>query len=357
MLQKVYVLGAGSMGCLLSHEISQAFPKQIQPVLLFRNQQRLNQFRNEGSKIKVVRRKDANVVGSEVQLESDRQPPSKDGKKLPIDNLILSTKTHNTIMALDPYVLHLNSNSNILILQNGMGMAQRLTEQFWPVLKDRPRIFQAVSTHGAYKSAPNVIQYAAPGKLSIAYIPSRDEPALTEKIELPEAFKFIVLTESLNAKYMDYEELLLIQMEKLVANACVNPMTAILDCFNGQLLHGTNVIPIFKRIIKEAIDVFETEYPELKRIPLASTVLNRDRLLDSVLAILKSTAQNSSSMREDVRHLAPTEIDWINGYIVYLGKTHRIPTPTNTMMLDLVKSKSSIDIAVEKSAAESVTFT
>ena len=125
------------MGCLLSHEISQAFPKQIQPVLLFRNQQRLNQFRNEGSKIKVVRRKDANVVGSEVQLESDRQPPNPVSythldvykrQKLPIDNLILSTKTHNTIMALDPYVLHLNSNSNILILQNGMGMAQRLTE-------------------------------------------------------------------------------------------------------------------------------------------------------------------------------------------------------------------------------------
>ncbi|KAK6456020.1 2-dehydropantoate 2-reductase [Scheffersomyces xylosifermentans] len=351
-MQKEYILGAGSMGCLLAHELSQAFPKQVQPILLFRNQSRLNQFRADGSQVRVIRRKDSNVSTTTSILDSDRQPPFKDGKKQTIENLIVSTKTHSTIKAIDPYIDHLTANSSILILQNGMGMAQRLTERFWPTLKDRPKIFQAISSHGAYKSAPSDIHFVAPGKLSISYIPKPDEDS--PDVECPEAFKYILETESLNASYLKYEDFLLIQMEKLVVNACINPLSAILDCFNGQLLYGTNMVPIYKRVIREAVDVFEAEFKELKKIPQANAVLGKERLLETVLTMNKATAQNSSSMREDVKHLAQTEVDWINGYIVDLGTKHGISTPTNIMLVDLVKSKLSIDQSIEQEAAKLV---
>lgn len=350
MATKVFVLGAGSMGGLLAHELYRAFPEQILPTLLMRNRTRLNHYNEDGAEITVVRDQGGNINSHKLALPAAiKQNIIGDDKEI-IENLVVSTKLYQTEAALEPYIPHLSSKSNILLLQNGMGMASHLIDRYWPDFHERPSIFQAISTHGAYKPSPSVIHHVGHGALSISYIPKLvDLPS--KKVEIPEFINLILQTESLNASYLEYNQFILIQMEKLVVNSCINPLTAILDCFNGDLLYGAKVIPIMKRIIKEAIDVFFAEYRILAEIPEAKTFLNEERLLQSVLSICKLTAQNSSSMREDVKHLNPTEIDWINGYLVKMGKKHRIATPFNKMMMNMVKNKLSIEKAVDNNSA------
>lgn len=350
-LSKTYILGAGSMGCLLAHELSLASPQKIMPTLLFRNKDRLDNFRAANSTISVVKSQGANIQIQKSKLLGERTPPVVEGSNVIIENLVISTKTHQTESALEPYIPHLNPQSNILILQNGMGMASHLSDRFWPTGFDRPNMFQAISTHGAYKTTPTTIHHASPGKLALAYIPRSIDPA-GHKQEIPELVESILSTESLNASYSDYEPFLLMQMEKLIINACINPLSALMDCLNGDLLHGTKIVRIMNRVIREVTECYWAEFKELHTLPEAASFLNVDRLLNSVLAVCKSTSQNSSSMREDVKHLNTTEIDWINGYIVDLGVKHKIPTPTTAMLRAMVKNKLSISRAVEANAAK-----
>lgn len=350
---KVYILGAGSMGSLVAHEMTTKYPNALQMILLFKTQKRLNNFVNNNSELAIVKPRGQNIITSTSQLAAGRFPPTMKGEKpAPINNLIISTKTYQTKAALEPYIPNLNSNSNILILQNGMGMAQHLTETFWPNETNRPNILQAISTHGAYKTSPNVIHHVGQGKLTISQIPRKldiQKPEMKEN-ELPEFIKLLLQVEELNANYLPYKSFLLVQMEKLIVNACINPLTAVLDCLNGDLLYGTKIVPIMKRVINEAVQVFKAEYKILKNIPEANSFLNDDRLLNTVFEICKTTSQNSSSMREDMRNLNNTEIDWINGYIVGLGYQHKIPTPTNKMISSMVKNKLSIDRSLESTA-------
>ncbi|KAK6199967.1 ketopantoate reductase PanE/ApbA C terminal-domain-containing protein [Scheffersomyces amazonensis] len=350
---QIFVLGAGSMGCLVAHELKQAFGKQVNPILLFKTQKVLDLYNNEGSEITIIKSQNSNILTSKSRINGACKPPIIDNKQEIINNLILSTKTFQSFSALENYIPHLTKDSNILILQNGMGMVPLLTERFWPAEWNRPNIFQAISTHGAYKSSLNVVHHAAPGKLTISYIPrSNEDIEIPNKI--PQFIDDIINTPNLNASYENYNSFLLIQMEKLIVNATINPITALLDCFNGDLLHAERISSLSTRIIKEATDCLFAEYKILQSIPEAESYLSHSRLLNTVLSMCNTTAKNSSSMREDVRHLNNTEIDYINGYIVKLGIKHNISAMTNKTIVDLVKNKLSIDRAIEKNATKFV---
>ena len=334
------------MGSLLAHNIRK-HTTDIPITLLMSNTNRVKAFEKENNTIKVIQHRNLNIDVLESQFDANYRPPfDSHGMPIPIENLVISTKAYQTTTALKPYLPHLSHKSNILILQNGMGMAEKLCENYWPLQHDRPNIFQAVSTHGAYRTSPYVVHHSSPGKLLVARIPCKEH----EEKEYPDFIKTIIETPGANAIALPYNDHLLVQMQKLVGNACINPLTAVLDCLNGDLLYGDSVIGILQSIIKETREVFFAEYPQLKQIAAARAVLDNEKLLESVLELCKATKNNSSSMREDVRNLNTTEISAINGYIVELGRKHKIATPTNKMLMGMVRTKLSINKGVEKDA-------
>ena len=345
-VQKVYVLGAGAMGSLVANEMATLHGSLVDMILLLKTKRRLDEFRNANSRILVSRRSGLESISSISEINADYRSPTKaSGQPMYIQNLILSTKTHNTVPALQKYVPNLDSKSNILILQNGMGMKEKLVETFWPDEQYRPNMFQAISTHGAYKSSPNEIHHVGMGRISIARIPRllRPEVDTSEADSTPQFIRMLLACETLRAEYVLYDSLLLRQIEKLIVNACINPLTALFDCPNGDLFYGVKTVPLMKKIINEAVRVFKGEFDVFDKVPEANSQLNSHQLLDTVLAICELTAQNSSSMREDVRNLNTTEIDWINGYIDSLGYKHGIPTPVNKLFVSMIKNKLSIE--------------
>lgn len=54
--------------------------------------------------------------------------------------------------------------------------------------------------------------------------------------------------------------------------------------------------------------------------------------------VCQATANNRSSMLQDVLAKRQTEIDAINGQIVRLGITLQVATPINALLTDLIKA-------------------
>lgn len=331
----IHILGLGAIGGLVGHELVQAH----HPVTyLLRNAKRLENFKSGKLVLNRVQNSQAKTSVSSVNCTT--QETIQGG----IKNLVVATKAYHTAEALAPYVKHLSNDSNILFIHNGMGVIEECMDKNWHNLQDRPNIYKAIVTHGAYKTSPNVVNHVGLGKMVIAGMGTEEQPEFIKNItEIP----------NLNAKFVSYNQFLMEEIDKLVVNACINPMTALMDCLNGDLLKGGRVLDIFDSIIWEAVAVIKKEYlVVLRAIPEASTLLDRKRLLSVVLDVINVTKLNSSSMREDIHSLNKTEIDYINGYVVRLGRKHGVNAHTNRMMSNMVKTKHSIEKGLEREAAE-----
>ncbi|EGW31139.1 uncharacterized protein SPAPADRAFT_63055 [Spathaspora passalidarum NRRL Y-27907] len=345
----VHILGAGAMGSLLAHDLKQQFPQDFHPTLLVKPGKSLD---SNTQTIKLARQIGPNWTTDSVTVDALKPSDflssvTKYEKSGHIDNLIISTKAHQTASALLPFIPYISEKSNILIVQNGMGIPSLLKEKFWA--RNCPNIYEVVATHGAYIDDDGVVRHAAPGKLTIAKFPGEN------KQDTPAIVQMLLDTPTLNATLVDYEQFLVIQCEKLVVNCCINPLSALFDCFNGELLYGGDQLSsMYKRIINEAITVLYLEYPMLNQITEASIYLNPERLFTHVVSTTEATAKNSSSMRQDVRMLRLTEVDNMNGYISYLGKKHKSGTLGNAMICDLVKMKLAINKGVNQATTDSL---
>jgi 2-dehydropantoate 2-reductase len=57
-----------------------------------------------------------------------------------------------------------------------------------------------------------------------------------------------------------------------------------------------------------------------------------------VARVIAGTADNRSSMLQDVEHGQPTEIDFITGYLLTVATQHGIDAPHNSALLERVKN-------------------
>jgi 2-dehydropantoate 2-reductase len=72
-----------------------------------------------------------------------------------------------------------------------------------------------------------------------------------------------------------------------------------------------------------------------------SAALNRDHWLEDlhehVINVAKATANNRSSMLQDIEAGRETEIDAISGYLCQLAEEHNIKMPLNQQLLQDIK--------------------
>lgn len=64
-----------------------------------------------------------------------------------------------------------------------------------------------------------------------------------------------------------------------------------------------------------------------------------ESLLSYVNDVIQNTADNISSLLQDLRSQRHTEIDYITGYLLRRARSHGMSLPENTQLYDLIKRK------------------
>jgi 2-dehydropantoate 2-reductase len=117
------------------------------------------------------------------------------------------------------------------------------------------------------------------------------------------------------------------QWLKLAINCVINPLTAIDNIENGQLLQQKYSI-IIDKLLAEIISVANKE----------DIIFSFDDLKNQVLDVAEKTAKNCSSMRSDILKKRKTEIDYINGYIANTAKKIGISVPEHEKLIQQVRA-------------------
>ena len=115
---------------------------------------------------------------------------------------------------------------------------------------------------------------------------------------------------------------------KLALNSAVNPVTALGRCTNGTLLQEPGLFEIARQAAQEAARVG-------RKLGVIDSDFDPE---ESLRAILKETAGNLSSMREDLSRGRRTEIEEITGAIVRLAESAGEEAPVQGALLTLVRA-------------------
>lgn len=204
--------------------------------------------------------------------------------------------------------LKANARSSVLFLQNGYGHIKLLSEI------SAPDVFVGSVEHGAVRANDYTVHHNGIGVTRTAVF--RGDANLLQEISLMVPADFPVLLES------DYKEMLI---KKLVVNAVINPLTAVLKVRNGELITNSFYFEIFKQMFEECALVLGLEH--------------REEYLQNLMSVCEKTANNHSSMYKDVENGRQTEIDAILGYLLELSISKNIKAPLIHNYFHCIKGK------------------
>jgi 2-dehydropantoate 2-reductase len=122
---------------------------------------------------------------------------------------------------------------------------------------------------------------------------------------------------------------------KLLINCCSNPLSGLLHCRNGGLPGNPYAEEIWRHIIAECKAVFGDQLPG-----------NEQELFERVSHVVELNSQNYNSMLQDVMRRGPTEIEYLNGFVVPQGAAAGVATPYNEMLAQLMRARTAVPHAL-----------
>ncbi len=231
------------------------------------------------------------------------------------DAIIFCLKAFHLAEEIENTCQYLRKKTPLLLCHNGIIDHTHLSSY---VVKNHP-ILTMLITHGSKREKPFSIIHTGLGKTDIGL----SIGAITHSQQQNIIKTFSAALETVNWQ----ENIKKKQWLKLAVNCVINPITALNNIDNGEVI-SRDFASVITAIIDEVVAIAETE----------KVFLNSNYLLSSVSEISRLTAKNCSSMRSDIIANRKTEIDSINGIIHQLGEERGIATPVNTRMWQQVKA-------------------
>jgi 2-dehydropantoate 2-reductase len=287
----VVVLGAGAIGTFYGARLSAA-----NDVTLVARAEHVERIRSQGVR----------VTGLEDAIY--RVNASTELRAIGRDTVILlTTKVTDSEQAVRPIADLVAADTTIVCLQNGLRSEEIVTA----IVGGRCLVVRGITHFGATFSGPGVVALKADGHTLLA--PSARSGSIAD-----------VLTACrLDGRVSDRmkDEI----WRKLIFNCVVNPLTAMTRMEVGWIA-DERLNPLKLAIIDECVQVARKD----------GVVFDLD-----FVQIVNDTfrpSRNHSSMHQDLVRGKRTEIDYLNGAVVALGKRYGIDCPVNESLVAMIKA-------------------
>jgi 2-dehydropantoate 2-reductase len=296
-MKNILIVGTGALATLFAARLSQA---GNQVAMLGTWKAGLDALRKDGARVV-----DADGIEHQFEVQATDNPRDCGG----IKHALVLVKAWQTERVAEQLKECLAGDGLALTLQNGLGNREILAQSL-----GLRRVALGTTTTGATLLGPGWVRAGGEGIISIERHPTL---GLVE-----EALK----SANFNVQVVDDAQSLI--WGKLVINAAINPLTALLRIPNGKLLESPSAREMMGALARETAQVANAEKIHL---PFSDPVAAAEE-------VARKTAANHSSMLQDVLRGAPTEIDAICGAVVKTAQKHNIDTPVNWTCWKLVKA-------------------
>ncbi|NLQ18914.1 2-dehydropantoate 2-reductase [Marinomonas sp. M1K-6] len=206
------------------------------------------------------------------------------------DKVLICTKSFDLKNAFAQVAANITPEADVACLCNGIGAQEALQS----ILLDTQTLWAGTTSEGVLKVEVNHIKHTGLGD---SYF-GEWRPSTPAKVFPIESMTVINIRQRM--------------IEKLAVNAVINPITAIFNIHNGDILNE-EFKPLINATLSELASVFT--HPQFSYAP-ESQHLTSDNLKNRVNTIAQLTRLNRSSMHEDIRLQRQTENSFISGFLL-----------------------------------------
>ncbi|MEZ9656160.1 2-dehydropantoate 2-reductase [Vibrio splendidus] len=229
------------------------------------------------------------------------------------DLVIFTVKAWQVEEATTPLLQHLDPDTILMFMHNGMGAVDSVATQ----INDHP-VLLATTTQAAFKPNRNNVSHTGIGQTQLGAFNLQGQQC---------TFLVDVLEHALPAVSWN-PEITTALWAKLAINCAINPLTGLEQIKNGELAEQ-RFGDILNSIVQELTQVMQAE----------EIACSYDELEASVKHVIQATAQNNSSMKQDMFYQRKTEIDFITGHLIKTALKHQIEVPVNQKLFTQVKER------------------
>jgi 2-dehydropantoate 2-reductase len=290
---KINIIGGGAIGLLLSYFLCK---NGHEPIICTRTKKQADHINQNGL----------------VYMDKFENKTILKVKAIPFNEISpdiqssIVTVTQNAIHTLDCLFEDRFKHHSLLFLQNGISHLHMLEKM------PQKQISVGVVEHGAMRESLSAVHHTGMGRIKISAYKGND---VSDWETVLSARDFPIEIEA------DWEGML---FKKLIMNASINPVTAILRIQNGLLLENPYALNMMDRLFSEAISALSLESEKAK-------------LWKELLIICRNTSLNRSSMLKSIESGNQTEIDAITGEIIKRAETYNIEVPYSMFAYNAVK--------------------
>ncbi|WP_139684100.1 2-dehydropantoate 2-reductase [Vibrio tasmaniensis] len=229
------------------------------------------------------------------------------------DLVIFTVKAWQVEEATTALLQHIDPDTVLMFMHNGMGAVDQIAAQI-----DAHPVILATTTQAAFKPNRNNVSHTGIGQTQLGAFNLKGQQCTFLVDVLEHAFPTVSWNPEIKTALWT----------KLAINCAINPLTGLEQIKNGELA-DKRFEDILSSIIKELTQVMQAE----------GIACSSDELEASVKQVIQATAQNNSSMKQDMFFQRKTEIDFITGHLIKTALKHQIKVPANQKLFTQVKER------------------
>ncbi|WP_340680915.1 2-dehydropantoate 2-reductase [Paraglaciecola sp.] len=227
--------------------------------------------------------------------------------------IILPLKAYQIAEFIEQNQTQIQPWQTLVLLHNGMGTIET-TLNLMPDIN----LIAATTSYGAFKPDADTLHIKGQGESHYGWVKKQADG---QHVAIEQLLSTLLPPSTWHA------DIRLALWLKLAINAAINPLSALYQVNNGELSaerFQTQIIGISNEISQVMAKLGFMQEPTA--------------LLRKVNKVIEDTANNFSSMNRDVVAKRPTEIDFINGYIIKQAQQYGIPCPLNLNLYNEIKA-------------------
>lgn len=288
-MRKILIFGSGSVGTFLG-------------VKLFAS----------GNDVQLLGKRKVSKIGDFIEINGEKMKlPSKIeslSDESFYDVVFCATKLYDTQNAIQELKNHRIKFENIVFVQNGL-----VDEDFYGEWKNH-KGFCTISIFEGFRLEGDKLT-AHKSKLGWQV---ENSSAGMEIVELLNEAGITATSSS---------ELSEMRAEKMILVTATSPLSALYKKPMGELMNDEVTKNLVDKLILESYQVLKDDY----------SLSDLEEIRENVYETIRMNEQHYSSMYQDVMSGRKTEIDFLNGRIIEIGKKKGIETPINEMIFEKIK--------------------
>lgn len=296
----VLIVGPGAMGCLHAAMFAEA---GIKTGLLDHRPERAARIDEQG----IILEREGEERTIPVRCSADAADFA------PARLALLLVKAYDTEEAMRHALPAIGDDGGVLSLQNGLGNYERISE-----IVSQARVLAGTTTFGATLLGEGHVRQAGDGFVQLGSPTGNNRRAREAASYLRNAG---IETEPASS----VDDTL---WAKAMVNASINPLTALTGLRNGRLVEDDALCEVMNAVTTEVADIARS-----------CGIFVREGIVQMVEGICEQTAENRSSMLQDISAGRRTEIDFINGEIARRAAERGLEAPLCTMLTTLIKGR------------------